>query len=107
MPVNSSRVVLKTALLAPGGVLIAAGLQTALAGDALFGGVVTVAGIALIGGFVLLEEYDLPYETEIVSLIESQVDEGDDPEEIADRVIAMLEDVDERREEFTDSRSED
>jgi len=65
MPANKSRAALKTALLAPGGTLIAWGVQTAATDAVATGGVGVFVGFVLVGAFVLLEEYDIPYESEI------------------------------------------
>lgn len=79
MPVNRQRAVLKTALLAPGGTLLTWGVQMLINGDPLTGGIGVLIGTLFIGGFVVVEEYDIPYEDEIVALIGSQ-----DPDVIAD-----------------------
>mgnify|MGYP000128983928 CR=1 FL=1 len=77
MPVKKSRVMLKTALLAPAGSLIGWGIQQIVTGDAVTGGVATVIGVGFLGAFVLIQEYDIPYEEELVALIAENKDRFD------------------------------
>lgn len=72
MPVDNRRAILKTALLAPGGTLMSWGAQMLVDGDPATGGVGMVLGLAFFAGFVLIEEYDIPYESEILELLASQ-----------------------------------
>lgn len=74
MPARKSRMALKTALLAPAGSLIAWGVQQAIAGDPVAGGVAAVVGVAFMAGFVVIQEYDIPYESEIVEIIRANGD---------------------------------
>jgi heme/copper-type cytochrome/quinol oxidase subunit 3 len=66
---KSDRAALKTALLAPSGPVFAWSIQTALAGDVVTGLIGCLIGVAMVAGFVVLEEKDIPYEAEIVELI--------------------------------------
>jgi len=68
---KSQRAALKTALLAPSGPVLAWGIQTALAGEVATGLVAVVIGVGMVGGFVVMEEHDIPYESEIIDLISS------------------------------------
>ena len=79
MPVNRQRAVVKTALLAPGGTLLTWGVQMLIDGDPLTGGIGVLIGTLFVAGFVVAEEYDIPYEDEIIALVGSQ-----DPDTIAD-----------------------
>jgi len=69
MPAKKSRVALKTALLAPAGPVVAWGIQKLLGGEPTTGAIAVLLGIGLVGAFVVVQEYDLPYEEKIVALI--------------------------------------
>lgn len=75
MPADKSRAALKTSLLAPGGMLLSWGFQLVVEGDVTTGLVGIVVGVVLVFAFVLLEEYDIPYESEIRGAIASQPEE--------------------------------
>lgn len=92
MAIKSSRAVLKTALLAPGGTLLAWGVQKFIAGEPVVAAVGGVVGALLIGGFVLIQEYDLPYEEELVDMIGMQVGSGSS-DQISDSLKGMSGDV--------------
>ena len=83
MPVNGKRAVFKTALLAPGGALIGWAVQQIVTGDLFVGGAGLLVGILMIGGFVLLEEYDIPYEQEIANVLEQEL-QGYSQEEVTE-----------------------
>ena len=70
MPAQNSRMVLKAALLAPAGTIEAWGVQQLLAGDPVAGGVAMLIGFVFVGAFIAIQEHDIPYEAEIVDLIE-------------------------------------
>lgn len=70
---DTNRAALKTALLAPSGPLFAWAIQTALNGNVATGVVGCAIGVAMVAGFVILEEKDIPYEDEIREII-GQVD---------------------------------
>jgi len=74
MPASKSRAALKAALLAPAGTIVAWGVQQALSGDGVAGVTAIVIGTLFIGGYVVLQEYDLPYEDEIVEIIKQNRD---------------------------------
>lgn len=78
MPARKSRMALKTALLAPAGSLIAWGVQQAIAGEPITGGVAALVGLAFMTGYVVLQEYDIPYEEEIVEIIRANADRLDE-----------------------------
>jgi len=88
MPTNKSRMVLKTALLAPVGPIEAWGVQQLVAGDPVAGGVSMLIGAVFVATFVAFQEYDLPYESEIISVIEANSENLD-----AEDVQAVSEDV--------------
>lgn len=93
MPVNEQRAVLKTALLAPGGMLLTWGVQLLIDGDPLTGVLGLLTGTLFIAGFVALEEYDIPYESEIVTLLESQ-DSDQVAETAQDAAESVSEEID-------------
>ena len=107
MAINSKRAVLKTALLAPGGTLLAWGVQMLINGEPVTAGVACVIGTLLIGGFVAVQEYDLPYEEEVVDVIGDQI--GDTTSgEISDSLKGTSEDVaDSLEEEYGSGRSDE
>jgi len=82
MPVDNKRTILKTALLAPGGALLSWGSQQLIAGEPYVGGVGLVVGTLFIAGFVLLNEYDVPYQGEIEVILRNELS-GYSSEEIA------------------------
>lgn len=75
MPASKSRVALKAALLAPAGTIVAWGVEQLLSGDGVAGVTAMVIGVLFVTGYVAIQEYDLPYEDEIVALIEQNRDE--------------------------------
>jgi len=70
MPAHKSRMV----LLAPAGTIEAWGVQQLLSGAPVAGGVAMLIGVLFVAAFVALQEYDIPYEAEIVELIEQNPD---------------------------------
>ena len=74
MPAHKSRMVLKAALLAPAGTIEAWGVQQLLSGDPVAGGVAMLIGVVFVAAFVAIQEYDLPYEDEIVEIIKQNRD---------------------------------
>lgn len=74
MAVNKKTAVLKTALLAPGGTLLAWAVQKALLGEPITGVVSFLTGLFLIGAFVVLNERDIPYDGEIVPILAEQLE---------------------------------
>lgn len=74
MPASKSRVALKAALLAPAGTIVAWGVEQLLSGDGVAGLTAMVIGVLFVTGYVAIQEYDLPYEEEIVALIEQNRD---------------------------------
>jgi len=91
MATNKSRMVLKTALLAPVGPIEAWGVQQLLSGDPVAGVTAMVIGALFVGAFVAFQEYDLPYESEIVDLIEQNRDamDEDDAKQLAKDVSEL------------------
>lgn len=94
MAVNKQRAALKTALLAPGTSLVTWGMQLLIDGQLYTGGAGVLVGVAFFAGFVLLEEYDIPYEDEIAEMIASQDNEAvtEAGEEVAEGVADAFED---------------
>ena len=101
MPVNGKRAVFKTALLAPGGALIGWAVQQVVTGDLFVGGAGLLVGVLMIGGFVLLEEYDIPYEEEIANVLEKEL-QGYSQEEVTE----IARNVSQRLGEEVEDRSE-
>lgn len=101
MAVDKKMAVFKTALLAPGGTLLAWAVQQLLVGDPLTGGVAFVIGLAFIGGFVVLNERDIPYEDELASILNDQLQDVSE-EQISDALKRTSEDVADSVEERTD-----
>jgi len=93
MPAHKSRMVLKAALLAPVGPIEAWGVQQLLAGDPVAGGVAMLIGVVFVAAFVALQEYDIPYEAEIVELIEQNPDafSADNVEDLSKEVSDVSE----------------
>jgi len=83
---RTSRVAAKTALLAPVGPIEAWGVQQLLGGDPVAGAVAVVFGMALVGIFVALQEYDIPYEAQIIDAIATT-----DPEQTVDTATDVSE----------------
>jgi hypothetical protein len=85
--------VLKAALLAPAGTIEAWGVQQLLAGDPVAGGVAMLIGVVFVAAFVALQEYDIPYEAEIVELIEQNPDafSADNVEDLSKEVSDVSE----------------
>jgi len=88
MPAKRNRMALKAALLAPVGPIEAWGVQQVLAGETLTGGIAMTIGVLFVGAFVVIQEYDLPYEQEIVDTIVANQDEidADDVEDVSEDV---------------------
>lgn len=99
MPAKQSRMALKAALLAPVGPIEAWGIQKVLAGEPLTGGIAVVIGILFVVGFVVIQEYDLPYEQEIVDTIAANDDQltqenvAELSEDVADRIEQQQKDA--------------
>ena len=70
---KTGRTMLKTALVAPAATLYAWAVQQATAGAYTTAGVAVVVATLMMGAFVLAQEYDLPYEEEIVDVVDDQV----------------------------------
>jgi len=97
MPAHKSRMVLKAALLAPVGPIEAWGVQQLLAGDAVAGGVAMIVGVLFVGAFVAIQEYDIPYEQEIVTAIANNPDtfNADNVEDLSKEVSDVSEKLEE------------
>jgi len=97
MPAHKSRMVLKAALLAPVGPIEAWGVQQLLSGDPVAGGVAMLIGVVFVAAFVALQEYDIPYEAEIVELIEQNPEafSADNVEDLSKEVSDVSEKLEE------------
>jgi len=95
MATSKSRMVLKTGLLAPVGPIEAWGVQQLLSGDPVAGATAMVIGALFVGAFVAFQEYDLPYETEIIDLIEQNQDafDEDDAKQLAEDVSELYDEA--------------
>jgi len=100
MPANRSNVVAKTALLAPVAPIEAWSVQQLLQGEIVTGVVGMLIGVIFIGGFVLVNEYDIPYEDEILSVLKDS-----DPDETAETATDVAERVGNEVEEHTEPDS--
>jgi len=85
--------VLKAALLAPAGTIEAWGVQQLLSGDPVAGGVAMLIGVVFVGAFIAIQEHDIPYEAEIVELIEQNPDafSADNVEDLSKEVSDVSE----------------
>ena len=61
----------KAALLAPVGPIMAWGVQRLLSGQTVVGVTAIIIGAMFTTGFVVVQEYDIPYEEEIIAALES------------------------------------
>lgn len=106
MAVDSKRAVFKTALLAPGGTLIAWSIQQLISGEPFVGGVAFVVGLAFIAGFVVLQERDVPYEDEIAEILRNELSDYSS-EEIATMAKQISENAGESVEDVIDERTDE
>jgi len=74
MPERKSRMVLKASLLSPVGPIEAWGVEQLLSGDPVAGAVAMIVGVLFVAAFVAIQEYDIPYEQEIVAAIVNNPD---------------------------------
>jgi len=74
MPARKSRMVLKASLLSPVGPIEAWGVEQLLSGDPVAGAVAMGVGVLFVAAFVAIQEYDIPYEQEIVAAIVNNPD---------------------------------
>jgi len=99
MPAKRNRVALKAALLAPAGPVVAWGVQKMIAGEPLTGAVAVAIGMVFVAGFIVIQEYDLPYEQEIIDAITANQEQleaenvTDVSEDVADRIRQETEDA--------------
>lgn len=109
MATNKSRMVLKAALLAPVGPIEAWGVQQLLNGDPVAGGAAMAIGVLFVGAFVAFQEYDLPYESEIIDLIEANQDalDEDDAKQLAKDVSELYDEAGKPEVYLTDEESGD
>jgi len=77
MPASKRKMATKAVLLAPVGPIMAWGVEKLLSGEAVTGGVALVIGTAFTLGFVAVNEYDIPYEDEILSVVADQTTQGE------------------------------
>jgi len=97
MPASKSHVAAKAALLAPVGPITAWGVQTALGGEPVTGTVAVFIGALFVTSFVAVQEYDIPYEQEIIDALASA-----DTEE----TVETAKDVSERAGEYADQHTQ-
>lgn len=88
MPANKSSVAAKTALLAPVAPIESWAVQQLLSGDVATGVAGMITGAVFVAAFVVVNEYDIPYEDEILSAVAAS-----DPEETADTATDVAEAV--------------
>jgi heme/copper-type cytochrome/quinol oxidase subunit 3 len=94
MPAKTQRAVLKTALLVPGGSIVTWATQLLAEGDYVTGAIGLALGAAFFGAFVLVQEYSIPYEEEIVTILGQQ-----DPEAVEETAQDVAEDAADRVED--------
>ena len=70
MPASKTKMAAKATLLAPVGPIMAWGVEQLLSGAPATGATALVIGTLLTVGFVAVNEYDIPYEDEILSIIQ-------------------------------------
>jgi hypothetical protein len=75
MALNTRSAIVKTSLLAPGGSLLSWGIQQLLGGDPYTGAAAVSIGVLLLGGFVILQERDVPYDDEIIEIVDRHLGE--------------------------------
>lgn len=85
---KTDRAAVKTALLAPVGTVQAWGIQQILGDDPLAGAVAVVLSIGMVATYVIIQEYDIPYEDAIRELASSS-----DTDQTADTVADVSEQV--------------
>jgi len=97
MPARKSRMVLKASLLSPVGPIEAWGVEQLLSGDPVAGAGAMLIGVVFVGAFVALQEYDIPYEAEIVELIEQNPEafSADNVEDLSKEVSDVSEKLEE------------
>jgi hypothetical protein len=75
MPVKKRRTALKALLLAPVAPIEVWGFQQILVGDPVAGAIGVVLGMVMVAGYVVVQEYDIPYEEEILGVVAEGVTE--------------------------------
>ena len=88
MPADSQRAALKAMLLGPATAIVAWGVDQFTAGNQEAGAVAVAMGVAMYILYTGIQEYDMPYEEEIVSIIETA-----SPAVTEDEVIAHLQEA--------------
>jgi len=105
MAVKTTSAVFKTALLAPGGTLLAWAVQQAITGEFLTAGIAALIGAAFVAGFVVVQERDIPYEDEVAQILSQQL-EGVDSDDIAQALQNSSVDIADEVEERTNQSDE-
>lgn len=73
MAVDSRRAALKTLLLAPVAPIQVWAIRQLVTGEVVAGAVALVIGMAMVGVYVVIQEYDLPYEEEVTTIAQQLV----------------------------------
>lgn len=92
MPVDKRKVTIKTLLVAVAMPLVVFGVQMLLNGQAVQGGVILVLGVATAGVFVVFQEYDVPYEEEIRTVVENADITTEDVQGLSEAVAEQVDD---------------
>jgi len=103
MPASTKRAAAKTVLLGPVAPIEAWGVQQISAGNVTTGLIAMLIGTAFVAAYVVLQEYDLPYESEIISAIDSKTT----PDETAEGAQDVAEDVADAVNDYQSSGSDD
>lgn len=101
MPVDTKKAGLKTLLLAPVPVIQAWAVQELASGDPVPGAIAMVIGIVMVGLYVVVQEYDIPYKDTILDL-SGTVGEHVPPGEVADAVTDVAEETSEAADNATE-----
>jgi len=101
MPVKKRRTALKAILLAPVAPIEVWGVQELLAGDAVAGAVAILLGMSMVSVYVVVQEYDLPYEDEILAVVADGV-----TNETTEVVEDTVKNVAERAQDEADGRTD-
>lgn len=96
MSAETERMAIKTALLAPAGPITAWGVQKFLSDEPFVGAAALAIATMFVAGYVAIQEYDLPYEDEIIEIVSAL-----DPEETEEAAKDVAEEVGDEVDDYT------